>query len=152
VSLYREPGQARRRRRLLVAGAVSALAVIAAVVALVAGGGGPPSHAERAAGARAAAAQALDGLELVQIEYGQAVTGGRVVAPTEYEAARADVQRARRALARHRADVEAVHPGAFARADGALGAVAAAVGRKASAGELRQAVARGRAAIAPLAR
>lgn len=151
MSLYREPGQARRRRRLLVASAVAVAALVAAVVVLLAGGGAP-SAAERAAAARGAAAQALDGLELVQIEYGQAVQDGRVVAATEYAAAQADVQRARDALAQHRQDVRTVDPAAPARADRALASVRGAVNRRVPAQELRTAVAAARAAIAPLAR
>src|ERR687886_529053 len=62
-------------------------------VTVVAGAPPLPAPRERAAAARTAAATALDGLELLQIEYGQAVRDGRVIAPTEYQAAKADVQR-----------------------------------------------------------
>jgi hypothetical protein len=112
--------------------------------------GGPPSQAERAGAARSAAAEALDGLELVGIEYPQAVHDGRVVAPTEYAAAKADVQRARDAVDRHRADIAAVAPAATARIDAALSAVAAAVATRADEARLRAAVARARSELEPV--
>lgn len=98
MSLYRQAGGARRRRALGF-GLVGAVAVVALVVVLAALGGGSPSEADRARKARAGVSRALDGLELVGVEYRQAVRGGRVVAPTEYAAARSDVARARAALA-----------------------------------------------------
>ena len=138
MSLYREPGQVRRRRQLWIGAGLGALVAIVVAVVLLAGGGGPPSRAERTAAAKAAADRALNGLELVEIEYAQAVKNGQVVAPTEYEAARADVQRARSALSAH-------EPGE--RIDRTLAAVAAAVENRVPAGELERAVAEARAAI-----
>jgi hypothetical protein len=152
VSLYRQPGQARRRRRVIAACAAAAIVVLAALAVVIAGGGGPPSHAERIAAARSAAGQALDGLELVEIEYGQAVKGRRIVASTEYDAARADVQRAKDALVEHRDDLLALDPGVLARAERSLDDVARAVARRATTGELKHTVAVARAAIEPLAR
>jgi capsule polysaccharide export protein KpsE/RkpR len=152
MSLYREPGQARRRRRAIVAGAAATLVMIAVLVVVLAGGGGPPTTAERAQAARSAAAQALDGLELLQIEYGQAVRDGRVVAPTEYDAAKADVDRARAALTAHREDVAVVDPAAPAKAQAALARVSSVVQQRGEAARLRQAVDRARAVITPLTR
>jgi hypothetical protein len=147
VSLYRQAGHARRRRRITMVAAAALVAVIVLVVVLAtAGSNAPPTRTERAQAARAAASQALDGLELLSIEYGQAVKGGRVVAPTEYEAAKSDVQRARKALTDHVADLDAVDPAARRRAEAALGTVAAAVGRRADIATPLQAA---RAALKP---
>jgi hypothetical protein len=148
VSLYREAGHARRRRRIRLGIAAAVVAVIVLVVVLAAAGGnsGPPSHAERVQAARAAASQARDGLELLGIEYGQAVKSGRVVAPTEYTAAKADVQRAQKALADHAADLDAVDPAARRRAEAALATLAAAVGRH---GDIAAALQAARAALQP---
>jgi hypothetical protein len=145
VSLYREAGRARRRRRIAI-GAGVLVVVIAVIVVLLAGGGGPPSHADRVKAAQAAASEALDGVEIVTVEYPQAVRGGRVVAATEFAGAKADVQRARQQLEQQRADFEAVDPAAYRRAEDALGTLAATVARRA---DIAKAVAAARAALAP---
>jgi hypothetical protein len=132
VSLYRQAGRARRTRRIAIGAAVGVLVIVALVVVLVSSGGsGPPSHAKRVASARSAAAEALDGIELLTVEYPQAVKGGRVVAATEFAAAKADVQRARQSLAGHDADFRAVDPAAYRRATDALASLAATVVRRA---------------------
>jgi hypothetical protein len=146
MSLYRQAGRARRTRRIAIGAAAGVLAIAVLVIVLASSGGGPPSHTERVASARSAAAQALDGLELVGIEYGQAVKGGRVVAATEFAAAKADVERASQSLASHRADFEAVDPAAYRRASDALVALAATVARRA---DIAGAVRNARAALQP---
>jgi hypothetical protein len=145
MSLYREAGRARRRRRIAI-GAGVLVVVIAVIVVLLAGGGGPPNHADRVKAAQAAASEALDGVEIVTVEYPQAVRGGRVVAATEFAGAKADVQRARQQLEQQRADFEAVDPAAYRRAEDALGTLAATVARRA---DIAKAVAAARAALAP---
>ena len=145
MSLYRQAGRARRRRRIGIAVGFVA-AVLVALIVVLATGGGPPSHADRVKAARAAAQEALDGVEIVTVEYPQAVRGGRVVAGTEFAAAKADVQRARQQLDKHRADFEAVDPGAYRRAADALGALAATVSRRA---DITQAVTAARTALKP---
>jgi hypothetical protein len=146
MSLYRQAGRARRTRRIAIGAAVAVVAIVVLVIVLAGSGGGPPSHAERVASARSAAGEALDGIELLTVEYGQAVKGGRVVAPTEFGAAKADVQRARESLADHQADFEAVDPAAYRRASDALGALAATVARRA---DVTAAVSAARAALMP---
>ena len=146
MSLYREAGRTRRNRRIAIAAGVAVVVIAAIVIVLASSGGGPPSHSERVASARSAAAEALDGVELLTVEYGQAVRGGRVVAATEFAAAKADVQRARQSLAQHQADFEAVDPAAYRRATQALGALAATVARRA---DLTAAVAAARASLQP---
>jgi hypothetical protein len=147
VSLYRQAGHARRRRRLVIAGLAALVVAIAVVVVLVSGSGGPPSAAERQAAARATAQNAENGLELLEIEYGQAVRGGRVAAPTEYQAAKADVQRARDALAKGAADLDAVDASAARRAAAALDRLRADVDRRVTAGALKADIAQARAAL-----
>lgn len=146
MSLYREAGRTRRNRRIAIAAGLAVVAAAVIVIVLASSGGGPPSHAERVASARSAAAEALDGVELLTVEYGQAVRGGRVVAATEFAAARADVQRARQSLAQHHADLEAVDPAGYRRAAQALGALAATVARRA---DITAAVAAARASLQP---
>jgi hypothetical protein len=146
MSLYRQAGHARRRRRIMIGAAAALVAVAVLVVVLATGSSGPPSRADRVQSARGAASQALDGLELLGIEYGQAVKGGRVAAPTEYAAAKSDVQRARKALTDHVADLDAVDPAARRRAAAAFAALAAAVARRA---DIAAALRASRAALQP---
>src|SRR3954452_18944938 len=130
MSLYRQAGRRRRNRRLALAAGATTV-VIAIVVIVLASSGGPPSHADRVKSARSAANEALDGLEILSVEYGQAVKAGQVAAPTEYAGARSDAQRAQQSLSDHRADFEAVDAAAYRRARRALAAVAAAVAGRA---------------------
>src|SRR3954452_23346776 len=113
MSLYRQAGRARRNRRIAIGAGVAGVAAVVLVAVLATSGGGPPSHAERVSSARSAATEAPDGIEVLTVDYAQAVRGGRVVAPTELAGARADVQRIRQLLAGHRADFEAVDPAAY---------------------------------------
>jgi hypothetical protein len=148
MSLYREAGRKRRNRRIAMGAAVAAAVIAVLIVVLATSGGGPPTHAQRVDSARSAANEALDGIELLTVEYGQAVRGGRVVAPTEFAAAKADVQRARQSLTGHQADFEAVDPTAYRRAEQALANLAATVARRA---DITQAVKAARAALQPFA-
>jgi hypothetical protein len=150
MSLYRQPGQVRRRRRLIAAAVVAAVAAIALVVVLAAGGDSAPTRVERAAAANDAAGRAMDGLELLLIEYGQAVRGGRVVAPTEFSAAQSDVTRARDALTSHADDVRAVDPAALGRVVPVLDAVRRDVDRRVDVARLRAEVGRAQQILADL--
>jgi ABC-type transporter Mla subunit MlaD len=147
MSLYRQAGRARRRRRIGIVAGAAIVAVVVLVVVLASGGsGGPPTHADRVAAAGSAATEALDGLELLGIEYGQAVKGGQVVAATEYAAARSDVQRATTSLSSHAEDFRAVDPAAFRKAESALARVTGTVARRA---DIAAPVAAARAALQP---
>jgi hypothetical protein len=126
MSLYRQAGRARRRRRIAIGVGVLVVAVVVLVVVL-ASSGGPPSHADRVKSARAAASEALDGIEVLTVEYPQAVHGS----PTELVGAKGDVQRAQQSLSDHRADFEAVDGAAYRRATTALNTLAATVARRA---------------------
>jgi hypothetical protein len=147
MSLYREAGRHRRNRRIAIGAAIAAIALIVLIVVL-ATSGGPPSHADRVKSAKSAASEALDGIEVLTVEYGQAVRGGRVVAASEYGGAKGDVQRARASLTDHRADFEAVNPAAYRRALAALDALAVTVARRA---DIASAVRAARAALQPFA-
>jgi hypothetical protein len=142
VSLYREAGRARRNRRAAIIGAIGLVVIIVLIVVLASGSGGPPSHADRVKSAKSAASEALDGVELVTVEYPQAK------APTEFAAAKADVQRAQQSLADHRADFEAVDAAAYRSATAALAALAAVVARR---GDITGAVRAARASLQPFA-
>jgi len=153
MSLYREPGRDRRRRlRVAAIAGVLVTVAIVLVVLLVAGGSGAPSPAEHTSNARSAASRALDGLELLEIEYGQAVRDGTVVAPTEYGAAQADVERAAGALNDRREDLAAVDPAALAAAQAALVRVRTAVAARVPAAELQPLLRSARSALAPFNR
>jgi hypothetical protein len=131
MSLYRQPGRA--SARTIAAVAAAALVIGLAVgfgIGRATGGDDQPSVAEAVAALRNDLRPALSGLGLVRIEYGQAVKNGRVAAPTEYAAAKADVERARSAVAPHAADLRALAPAQAATAEQALAQLAAAVQAK----------------------
>ena len=142
MSLYRQAGKARRNRRAMIIGAIGLVVIVGLIVVLATSGGGPPSHADRVKSAKSAASEALDGVELLTVEYPQAK------APTEFAAAKADVQRARQSLSDHGADFEAVDAAAYRRATAALAALAAVVAQR---GDITKAVRAARAALQPFA-
>ena len=130
MSLYRQPGRV-ATRSLVIAGVVAL--VVGAAIGFVIGRStkSDPSLREQVAELRSAVAPARDGLELVQTEYAQAVHGGKVVAQTEYQAAQADVKRARDAVASHSGDLAALDPAATATLQQRLAGLAAAIDAKA---------------------
>jgi hypothetical protein len=136
MSLYRQTGGTSLRTLLLVAGA-------ALLVGLLAGFGlgrltaPDPSLADKVTELRTALEPADQGLELTATEYGQAVRGGRVVAATEYAAAKADVQRVKDTVAANRADLRAHDPAGAAAFEAAVQAVDADVARRADPAEVQ---------------
>jgi hypothetical protein len=132
MSLYRQ--SARVARRSLVLGAVAALvAGLAGGFALGRGTAPDPSLADRLSTLRDQLQPAQQGIELAQTEYGQAVEDGRVVAPTEYAAAKADADRARAAFAAARADLVVLDPAGAAALDRSLTALSQAIAARAAA-------------------
>jgi hypothetical protein len=150
VSLYREPGRERRRRRLvaLAAAAVVALAVVAVV--LLASGGGE-SRADRDAAARAAAARATERLDLLEIEYEQAVGSGSTSAPSELVGAQGHLDAARATLGDHAEDLRRIDARDLARAQRALGRLADLVAARKPMARVQPALAEARTALDALA-
>src|SRR5919202_3674582 len=109
MSLYRQAGRT-SGRTLAIAAVVALVVGLAGGYALGRATAPKPTLAEQVADLRTALGPAQEGLELSATEYPQAVRGGRVVAPTEYAAAKADVQRAKDAIAGARADLRALQP------------------------------------------
>jgi multidrug resistance efflux pump len=137
MSLYRQAG--RTSGRTLLIAAVAALAVGLVGGYLLGRGTAPdPTLADKVAGLRTTLAPASEGIELSATEYPQAVRNGKVVAPTEYQAAKADVQRAKDAVAGARADVRALDPSRAASLDEALDALGSAIDEKADPGQVKQ--------------
>jgi hypothetical protein len=106
MSLYREVGGGLRRIAIVAAVAL----VVGAVAGFVLGRAtkGEPTLGEKLADVHDEYQKIPDALELLRIEYPQGVKGTDVVARTEYEAAKADVQRARDALSSVGDDLRAV--------------------------------------------
>jgi hypothetical protein len=137
MSLYRQAGRVATRTLALAA-------VAAVVVGLIAGfvlgrvTSGDPSLAERVRELRVQLRPAEQGLELTATEYAQAVRGGRVTEPTEYDAARADVKRVRDTLAPARADLRALSAEKAAALESAVAAVDAGVRERVEPAEVQR--------------
>jgi hypothetical protein len=137
MSLYRQAGRASGRT-------VAVAAVVACVVGLALGFAlgrllaPEPTLADKVADLRTKLAPAREGIELSATEYAQAVRNGRVVAPTEYSAAKADVQRAADALAASRADLRALGATEAAALERAVADLQAAVSRRADLATVRR--------------
>jgi hypothetical protein len=74
---------------------------------------------------------ARQGIELTATEYSEAVRGGRVVARTEYQAARQDVQRARSTVLSRAEELRALSRARAAAVERSIDALGAAVTRQA---------------------
>ncbi|MEA2322510.1 MAG: hypothetical protein QOD81_2360 [Solirubrobacteraceae bacterium] len=146
MSLYRQPGRASGRTLALAAAA-------ALVVGLVAGltigraTAPDPTLAEKVADLRRQVRPAEQGMELTATEYTQAVRGGRVAEPTEYQAAQADVKRVTDTLATARADLRALNRDRAAALERAVAELSAAVNRRADPVEVQRLSDAARAAL-----
>jgi hypothetical protein len=79
---------------------------------------------------------AVESLDVLPIEYAQAVRGGRVVAPTEYEGAKSHLERARRAFDRARDDLVLLAPAETAVLERRLDELEQLVDRRAPAAQV----------------
>jgi hypothetical protein len=129
MSLYREVGGGVRRLALLV-GVALAVGVLGGFV-LGRVSKGEASLADKLAGTRDRYQKVPDALELLRIEYPQAVHGNQVVARTEYDAAKADVERARQSLDDMADDLRALAPQRVDLAERQLAALAELVAKPA---------------------
>jgi hypothetical protein len=129
VSLYRQPSRF-TRRTLAIVGAGALAAGLGVGYAVGHSSAPNPSLADNLSSLRSDLDPAQHGLELSRTEYAQGVKGRRVVAPTEYQAARSDVQRAEHAVAGARSDLRALDPRAAAALDRAVGALSDAIAAK----------------------
>jgi hypothetical protein len=137
MSLYRQAGRASSRTLLIAAAAALAIGLIAGF-AVGRATAPKPSLADKVADLRAGLAPAREGLELAATEYGQAVRSGRVVAPTEYAAAMADVQRASDTIAHNAADLRALDAARAAALDRAMAGLRVAMSRRADPATVRR--------------
>jgi ABC-type sulfate transport system permease component len=129
VSLYRQAG--RTSWRVAVAAAVIALLVGGAAGYAIGRSSAPePSLADQVADLKGRLAPAREAIELTTTEYPQAVRAGEIVAPTEYQAAKADVARARDSIAAALADLRAVDAARARRLQETVAALGAAVDRR----------------------
>ena len=137
MSLYRQAGRASSRTLLIAAAAALAIGLIAGF-AVGRATAPKPSLADKVADLRAGLAPAREGLELAATEYGQAVRSGRVVAPTEYAAAKADVRRASDTIAQNAADLRALGAARAAALHRAMAVLRVAVNRRADPATVRR--------------
>jgi len=152
MSLYREAGG--RRTAALLGGLLAGLLLgtLAGYLIGSAGGDEEPSLEDAVEQLQEDVAPALSALELVSIEYSEAVRGGEVVAETEYQASLDHVQRARSALDGASADLELLSPGELATAEQSLDELSQLVEGTAPPMQVDAAVARADAAIRASAR
>src|SRR3954466_12909597 len=145
MSLYRQAGRASGRTVLIAAAAARAGRGAAGLLVgrlagfLLGRATAPkPSLADKVAALRASLAPAREGLELAATEYGQAGPPGRVVAPTEYGAAKSDVKRASDTIAKHAADIRALGAARAVALDRAMAALRNGVSRRADPATVRR--------------
>jgi len=137
MSLYRQAGRTSGRTLLIAAVAALLVGLVGGYV-LGRATAPDPTLAEQVADLRTTLGPAAEGVELSATEYPQAVRNGKVIAPTEYQAAKADVQRAKDAVAGARADVRALDPSRAASLDQALDALGSAIDEKADPNQVKQ--------------
>jgi hypothetical protein len=135
MSLYRQPGRVAGRTLALAAVAALAIGLAVGFVASRASKS-EPTLATQMADLRQRLAPAREGIDLVGTEYGQAVRGGRVVAPTEYTAARDDLKRVQDALTHNRDDIRALSAARATALERAVAELARAVSQRATAAEV----------------
>jgi hypothetical protein len=106
-----------------------------------------PSLADKVADLRSQLRPAREGIEILPNEYEQAVRGGRVIAPTEYDGARGVVKRARAAVRAASSDLRAYDASRADDLDHRLADLESAVQRRADPAEVTRAAAAARTAL-----
>jgi len=129
MSLYREAGRT-SWRALLAVGVITLLVGGAAGYAIGRSSAPEPSLADQVADLKGRLEPAREAIELTTTEYPQAVRDGKVVEPTEYQAAKADVARARDSIAAALADLRAVDAARAQRLQETIAALGAAVDQR----------------------
>ena len=119
MSLYRQAG---RRSIGTVVAALLAGLIVGGLAGYLIGEGGEeePSLVEAVAELNRDAEPLRLAMGQVEIEYRGTVEGGEVTSPTEYEASRATVERARATLADLSSDLRAIDAAGLARLDQAI--------------------------------
>jgi hypothetical protein len=112
LSLYRETG--RSGRQGLIAGAVALVIGLGVGYLLGHANAEEPSFGEAVAALRADLGPVANGLELLGGEYPQGVSGGEIVAQTEYDGSVSNVERIRDVLAANAGELEQLDPEATA--------------------------------------
>jgi hypothetical protein len=146
MSVYRQAG-----------GGAGGKVALAAAVALLAGGGigfllgasreEEPSLADALAEVQEQVRPALNELELVTIEYGEAVSGGKVVAETEYQASLDHAERAQAAIDGAEAELRLISQGELDNIDRHLDQLMKLIEGRAPANQVDDVIARADAAI-----
>jgi hypothetical protein len=151
MSLYREPG--RRRASILVAVAAG-FAVLGGLAGFLIGSDGEEEAnlGEALEEVQGEVRPALGELELVEIEYGEGVRGGQVVAETEYRASLDHAERARAAVDANAGDLRLLSPGDLGAAESALNELVRLAEGRAETARVSAAVAASDAAIRAAAR
>src|ERR1700741_1344967 len=126
MSVYRQAGRT-SGRTLLIAGLVALVGGLVGGYAIGRAASPDPTLADKVADLRSQLGPAAEGLELSATEYPQAVHGGEIVAPTEYQAAKSDVQRATKAISGASADVQALDPARAAKLNQTVAALRSAI-------------------------
>jgi hypothetical protein len=151
MSLYREPG--RRSGWTFLAVAVG-FALLGGLAGFLIGSSGEEeaSLEDALEEVQGEVRPALGELELVEIEYGEAVQGGEVVAESEYQASLDHAERAREAVAANAEDLRLLSPRDLAGAEAALTELVGLVEGRAAPARVSAAVAGSDAAIRAAAR
>jgi len=147
MSVYRDPA-GRRGRTVAVVAVVAALLGVAGGYALARATDDDPSLADQVAELRERVEPALSALELVTIEYPQAVRGGEVVAETEYEAVESQLASAAATLDSAAADLSVISPREVESAEQSIADVEGLVGDLADPADVERAALEAREAVA----
>src|SRR4051812_30568171 len=137
MSLYRQAGGAGGRTLALI-GAGALLVGLVAGFVLGRSTASEPTLSAQLVQLRRDLQPADSGIELSATEYAQAVRGGRVVAPTEYKAAQADIRRAEAALDASRAELQALSPERAGAVFRSVSVLRSAVSRRANPEQVRR--------------